>query len=321
MKSSSFTCRTPLLPKQRCEPVRPCISICNVHGAVEPSRKHTFPSGEAIHNTQTPRVCTHRAMATGKKTSNSFRLTGCGLSFLLTVPKARHPKANLVPTSACAAKDATFNRRHRRHHHESPMSSQHGGRLSSVGVLESELPRTSVSEKSIGNCEMAVRHKLYHTRHEGSLEESTVGGLRQRSPVVCPEASHFNSGTTMKASGTKLAREKRSQHRDAKTPDILATRRRQHQHFQEVVHRLERCMVRVTYTRRDCEAMTPQALVEELSRVHGNVAHHKRQEKGTRRTQTKHCLCRTVEPEVLDFLIASTPLQETGRTSQWLSNF
>ena len=70
--------------KQSCEPVRPCISICNVHGAVEPSRKHTFLSGEA---TQTPRVCTHRAMATGKKTSQSFRLTGCGLSFHSQCPK------------------------------------------------------------------------------------------------------------------------------------------------------------------------------------------------------------------------------------------
>ena len=63
-------------------------------------------------------------------------------------------------------------------------------------------------------------------------------------PVARPEASHFNSGTTMKASGTKLARENttRSQHRDAKTPDVLATRRRQRQLFQEVVPRLEACM-------------------------------------------------------------------------------
>ena len=76
---------------------------------------------------------------------------------------------------------------------------------------------------------MAVRHQLYHTRHEGRVEESTVTRLRQRSPVVCPEASH-------------LAREKRSQHRDAKTPYVLATRRTQHQLSQEIVHRLEACM-------------------------------------------------------------------------------
>ena len=82
----------------------------------------------------------------------------------------------------------------------------------------------------------------------------------------------------MKASGTKLAREKRSQHRDAKTPDILATRRRQHQLFQEVVHRLEAC---TSWSSRDCEAMTPQALAEEMSRVHEDVAHLKVGEKYT----------------------------------------
>ena len=67
--------------------------------------------------------------------------------------------------------------------------------------------------------------------------------------------------------------------------------------------------------------MTPQALAEELSRVHEDVAHRKRGEKGTRRTQTKRSQCRTVEPEVLEYLFASTPLQETGRKSQWLSTF
>ena len=80
---------------------------------------------------------------------------GLRTTLLLTEPKARHPKASLVPTSACATKDATFNR----HHHDSPTSSQHGGRLCSVRVLESELLRISVSEKSIGNCEVAVRHQ------------------------------------------------------------------------------------------------------------------------------------------------------------------
>ena len=92
--------------KQRCEPIRPCISICNVHGAVEPSRKHTFPSGEAIHNTQTPGCVPTGRWPLGRKRA--------------TRSDSRHPKASLVPTSACAAKDATFNRRHRRHHHESP---------------------------------------------------------------------------------------------------------------------------------------------------------------------------------------------------------
>ena len=90
--------------KQRCEPVRSCISICNVHGAVGPSRKHTFLSAEATHNTQTPRVCTHRAMETGKKTSQSLRLMGCGQSFYSQCPKHDIRKPVSCQPSACAVK-------------------------------------------------------------------------------------------------------------------------------------------------------------------------------------------------------------------------
>ena len=47
--------------------------------------------------------------------------------------------------------------------------------------------------------------------------------------------------------------------------------------------------------------------------MHEDAAHRKRREKGTRRTQSKRSQSRTVEPEVLAYLIAVTPLQETGR--------
>ena len=184
MKSSSFTCITPLLPNRG---VSPYVIASPSATCMEPSNRAEstpFLSGEA---TQTPRVCTHRAMATGKKTSQSFRLTGCGLSF-----HSQCPKHDIRKPVSCQRVRAQRRTRHSTdgtdgQHHESPMSSQHGGRLCSVEALYSELPRTSVSEKSIGNCEMAVRHQLYHTRHEGSLEESTVGGLRQRSLSYVPK--------------------------------------------------------------------------------------------------------------------------------------
>ena len=164
----------------------PCISANNVRVAIEPNRTPSPPPSyqeEAIHNTQI-QGCMLTRRWPREENEPIVQTHGLRTVLLLTVPKARYPKASLVPTSACAAKDATFNRRQ---HHESPMSSQHGGRLCSVEVLESELLGTPVSEQSIGNCEMAVPHQRYHTRHEGSLEKSTVTRIRQRSLSHVPK--------------------------------------------------------------------------------------------------------------------------------------
>ena len=128
----------------------PCISANNVRVAIEPNRT---PLPIRRRTSTTPRFKVVCLQGDGHREENEpiAKTHGLRTVLLLTVPKARYPKASLVPTSACAAKDATFNRRQ---HHESPMSSQHGGRLCSVEALESELLRTPVSEQSIGNCEI-----------------------------------------------------------------------------------------------------------------------------------------------------------------------
>ena len=154
MKSSSFTCITPLLPNRG---VSPYVIASPSATCMEPSnRAESTPSYRERPST-IPRYKVVYLHGDGHREENEpvVQTHGLRATLVLTVPKARHPKASLVPTSACEAKDATFNR----HHHESPTSSQHGGRLCSVRVLESELLRISVSEKSIGNCEVAVRHQ------------------------------------------------------------------------------------------------------------------------------------------------------------------
>ena len=57
-----------------------CVQPSNRTEPLLPS----FLSGGGHPQYPDSKLCTYKAMVTGKKTSHSFRLTGCGLSFLLS---------------------------------------------------------------------------------------------------------------------------------------------------------------------------------------------------------------------------------------------